>query len=165
MLKKYFTEEEINIIKNEDDLIKKSLYVINILFNNIKDKEGEPYINHLLYVGNNLNNSRLKVLGYMHDTLEDINIEKEDLIELGFPIDIVLDLDLLTRKSNMTYDEYIDNILNSNNYDVINVKYVDMSHNYNMNRISKLDIKLQNKFINKYKEPYKKLCEKLGKEI
>ena len=39
--------EDIELIRKEDDLIDKSIIIVSKLFKGKKDKEGKPYLNHL----------------------------------------------------------------------------------------------------------------------
>ena len=66
--------EDIELIKKEDDLIDKSIIIVNKLFKDKKDKEGKPYINHLYYVMNSFSTYKEKVVGLMHDTIEDTSM-------------------------------------------------------------------------------------------
>ena len=50
----YLSKEEYNTIKDEKNLYKKALSLVSILFKNKLDKEGEPYLNHLIRVSNNV---------------------------------------------------------------------------------------------------------------
>ena len=54
MLKKLLGDKY-NIIKNEDNLEEKANQLVNILFVNKLDKGRKPYIDHLLFIKNNVN--------------------------------------------------------------------------------------------------------------
>lgn len=155
--------EDIELIKKEDDLIDKSLIIINKLFKDKKDKEGKPYINHLYYVMNSVSTYEEKVVGLMHDTIEDTSMSLFGLMRLGYPIDILKSINLLTHYKEIPYDKYIDNLINSGDITAINVKYADMTHNLNEERLSILPIEVKERLVKKYSEPYKKLIKKIEK--
>lgn len=164
MIRNLFTEEEIELIKREDDLIDKSLIIVSKLFKDKVDKQGVPYIEHLYYVMNHVDTYEQKVLGILHDSIEDTELTLIDLKELGYPEEILNCLDLLTHKRDVSYLEYINHIIESNNLDVIKVKFVDMSHNYNIERLSCLPLEVQFKLVKKYREPYKLLKKSLERD-
>lgn len=156
-----FTLKEIYEIKMEDDLIDKSIMIVSKLFRKKKDKQGIPYIKHLYFVMNHVDTYEEKIIGLLHDIIEDTYINVSDLKNFGYPENIIQDILLLTYDKTISYDEYINNILKSNNLAVIKVKYADMTHNCDIERLSKLPLDVQSKLNKKYCEPYKLLTKKL----
>ena len=75
MLNKYFTEEEILNLKNNKDLLEKSLDLILKLFNDKTDKEGIPYIVHLMMVYKGVSSYNEKIIALLHDVLEDTMVQ------------------------------------------------------------------------------------------
>lgn len=147
---------ELLLIKDD---YKRSLTLVEYLFKDKKDKEGDPYINHLLRVSNKLNNINTKIAGLLHDTIEDTSITFEDLHSLGFNEDIITLVKLVTndkipilnRNDMLTkYHNKITSILESNNIEAIKLKYSDMSDNFNQDRLNKLDNKTKELLVEKY---------------
>ena len=101
-------------IKQESDLEKKATDIVNILFDGKFDKGRKPYIEHLLYIRDNVNTKNQRIIGLLHDTIEDLNIKKEELIDVGFPENIVDVIEILSRKSKPKedYNDYIERIIN-----------------------------------------------------
>lgn len=97
------------------------------------DKGGKPYINHPIKVANSLNNKEQKIIAYLHDVLEDTEITKENLLELGLPQKIVHSIDVITKKENVSYDDYL-NIVKSD-INARTVKIADIKHNMDISRI------------------------------
>lgn len=162
-----FNEHELELIKREDDLIDKSIIIVSKLFKEKKDKEGKPYLNHLYFVMNNVSLYEEKVVGLLHDVIEDTPLNLCDLEYLGYPKEIVKSISILTHNKDIPYEEYISKILKSNDKTAIRVKYADMTHNCDKKRLSSLSFELQHKLEKKYDIPYKKLTkriEKIGKE-
>jgi (p)ppGpp synthase/HD superfamily hydrolase len=120
------------------------------------DKGGQPYILHPLRVMFSLDTEKEKIVGVLHDVIEDTNITYEYLIMNGFDgeTEILEGIRSVTRKENETYDEFIDRaILNLIGR---KVKLADLQDNMDINRIS-------NPTENDYKrlEKYKKAKERL----
>ena len=144
-------------VTNEHDLMFKANVLITELFKDSYDKEGVPYINHLYYVIDTLDTLEEKIVGALHDTVEDTDVTLDDLTAMGFPKNIVNSIRILTRDKSIPYSEYIDNIINSNDIVAIKVKKVDMSHNMNRTRLNRLDSDTRTRLITKYTPEYEKI--------
>ena len=151
-------KENFEFIKNIDDLVKKATMIANIFFKDKKDKGGYPYLGHLQYVSNGFDDTNHKVVGLLHDVIEDTVVSKTILKELGFPDNIINAIDILTRKTE-DYSSYIDSIVNSNNLLAIDVKMKDLEHNMDITRISN-PTEEDRKRIEKYKKSFEKLEKK-----
>ena len=95
------------------DMYSKAELIVRAVFKNIRDKGGNPYLDHLYYVSDNLKDINMKIVGLLHDLIEDTDITYNDLLEVGFTKNIIDAVELLTKKEE--YDKYIDRIINSNN--------------------------------------------------
>jgi len=153
-------KENIEFLKNCEDLLKKATLLVNITFEGMIDKGGYPYINHLQFVSNKGTDEDRKIVGMLHDVLEHTVVSKTILLELGFPEYIVEAVDILTNK-NEDYDTYIDRIVSSENDIAIEVKLSDLEHNMDISRMPnpKNEDYLR---IQKYKKAYDKLIKKRG---
>lgn len=93
------------------------------------DLDGNPTILHPLAVGMMGRNDLERVVGFLHDVVEDTRYDFSDLEELGFS-DLVIDtLRLLTHDKQTPYMEYIKRICESGNEVAVNVKINDLKHN------------------------------------
>lgn len=156
-------QETITLIKREDDLLEKAIILVNNLFKNSTDKQGKPYIEHLYYVSDNLESYEEKIVGMLHDIIEDTYVDEKLLLVFGFPKNIVESVLLLTKNKNISYDEYIENIIKSNNLIALKVKKTDMMHNMNKDRLNSLEEKTRKKLEKKYTNNYKKIVTALEK--
>ena len=154
-------KENFEYIKNIEDELKKASMLANLLFEDKKDKGGYSYIGHLQFVSNKGQNEDEKIVGLIHDVIEDTVVSKTILKELGFRDKIVDAVELLTRKTD-DYYEYIDSIINSNNLLAITVKMYDLSHNMDISRIPNPTDEDYER-LDKYKKCYEKLEEKRNK--
>jgi len=166
-LLKYFTEEELEQLKDWK-LYSKSLLLVSRMFFFKKDKAGKPYINHLLRVSDKMKTIDGKVAALLHDVVEDIEgVTFEELIEFGIPNHIIEVLKLVTKEKvgqTLTqeqklqkYNEEINKIIASKNLLALELKLADMSDNYNPSRLKQLDEEKQKWFNEKYGENIKKL--------
>lgn len=145
------------LVKNEKNLFSKALIVATEMFKDKYDKEGIPYINHLYYVSDNVNTLDEKVVGLLHDLIEDTDATYEDLEEVGFPDNIINSIKILTRDKSIPYPIYINSIINSNDMVAIKVKKIDMTHNMKRERLNKLDVIERNRLTQKYSKEFDKL--------
>lgn len=88
-----------------------------------KDKHGLPYFDHLERVAER---TQFKAVAYLHDILEDTVATAESLRNLGFPEDIIADVEILTRRSEETYAAFIERVGASKSEVAITVKLADL---------------------------------------
>lgn len=117
------------------------------------DKCGQPYWIHPFTVGmqsfNPYGSEELlsfAIVGLLHDIPEDTELSVDDvatLIELTE--EETTALRLLTHTDNMSYDEYIDSIIESENEIALTVKLYDLLHNMDLDRFTEADMVLTEK--------------------
>lgn len=93
------------------------------------DLDGNPTILHPLAVGMMGNNDLERVVGFLHDVVEDTEYTFEDIEAEGFSVEVIEALKLLTHDKETPYMEYIKRICKSGNRAAINVKLNDLRHN------------------------------------
>ena len=93
------------------------------------DLDGNPTILHPLAVGMMGNTDTERIVGFLHDIVEDTRYTFEDLIDEGFSDEVISALRLLTHNKQTSYMKYIENICRSGNQTAINVKINDIKHN------------------------------------
>ena len=150
-----------------DQLKEKSDYeraekIAEAMFDGAEDKEGKPYIDHLRFVSEQLESEEGKIVGLLHDLIEDTDTTLLELQELGFSEHVLYCLDLLTKVKGTSYSEYIDRIILSGDEIAIRVKEADMRNNMDPERIANLSPEYQEKFRLKYPPQYEKLKKKIG---
>ncbi len=100
------------------------------------DLAGEPYIIHPLTVSNMVNGEKAKIVALLHDVFEDSNYSKFDLKGM-FSKDILDALDLLTRKPNEDYFDYIKKL--ASNELARKVKLADLKNNMDITRLKNIN--------------------------
>ncbi len=115
-----------------------------------------PYIEHPFRVMNAGHTLQEKIVGVLHDVVEDSEWTLQQLTEEGFSKEIVDGVDAMTRRDNESYDEYIQRVLK--NPVAIRVKMNDLTDNMDIRRWQEVQYhdlaRLQ-----KYLEAYKLLTE------
>lgn len=161
-LNTYFTEEELNQLIAMDDLPKKALIIIRKVYQDKKDLSGNPECWHFIAVGDAFEDEERKTVGYLHDIVEDGYITFKDLLLVGFPVPIVNTLRILNYDKSVfkSYEEYITNIIDSNDIKALDVKNADMLHN--LSRMSALEESERIHRENKYHKQRPRIVEKIG---
>ena len=142
-------------------MFEKAEELIKKLFDGKVDKGGYPYLEHLHEVSNRVEGDDAKLIGLLHDTLEDTEMTREELLKLGYSEHIVSSIEVLTRKEKEDYSDYIDRIVASNNKDALNVKLADLNHNMDISRIKNPTIKDFDRIEKRYRPAYIKISNKL----
>lgn len=163
-MNKYLDEDQYEVIKNSDNLIFKALELVTTLFENDVDKGGFPYILHLMYVYKHVSSIDEKVVALLHDVIEDKDVKSEDLLDLGFPKDIVDDVMMLTRVKPMEYNDYIDRIIKEGSIRALHVKLADLENNMDITRIKNPTVKDMERVQKRYIPTHEKIMNRL-KEI
>ena len=168
----YFSYEDLEKIYKMDDLYLKAKIIVAEVFKDKFDKEGKPYLGHLLRVSDKLEEETERIAGLLHDILEDTDIPYEDLLGIGFSSEILDIVQLVTKEKINTknlskkeklliYSSKIDSIINSGNIHAVRVKEADMADNYDLNRLKNLSKEQQVWFHEKYSRQLDKLRKKL----
>jgi len=70
------------------------------------DKTGLLYITHPMRVSNNCNKQKDKIVGLLHDVIEDTNCTLEILRMKRFPTECVMSVDAISRRSGEDENDY-----------------------------------------------------------
>ena len=118
------------------------------------DKAGQPYIDHPLRVMNMGTTDEEKIVGALHDVVEDSNWTFEELAAEGFSNEVVDALRCITKLSeNEPYDKVIQRV--KANPLAAKVKLYDLTDNMDIRRlayISEKDVKRLRKYLKAYRQ-------------
>ncbi len=106
-------------------------------FRGVQDKEGQPYVLHLLRVAMSVSDPDARIVGLLHDIVEDTDVTLDDLRSLTFSENIVGAVDCLTHRSNVSYCEYVMGI--QKNSIARACKIADLNDNYHLDRVAYRD--------------------------
>lgn len=115
--------------------------IATVAFHGMKDKGGRPYIEHCLRVEAKLPPEATideRCAAILHDVLEDTDLTDHDLYEAGMSERTVHLVEMLTRKKDTTYMDYIRDIKSTGDIGLINIKLADNADNSDPARIAQL---------------------------
>ncbi|MGK7927950.1 MAG: GTP pyrophosphokinase [Spirulina sp.] len=98
------------------------------------DKAGHPYIEHPLRVMAALSTVEEKIVGVLHDAIEDSALTLETLQALGFSSPCIEAIAAITQQPGEDYQTYCDRLMT--NELALTVKIADMTDNMNLSRIA-----------------------------
>ena len=110
---------------------------------------------------NNVTSEDAKIVGLLHDVLEDTETTREDLLEMGYSEFTVSTIEILTRGAKEDYDDYIERIIKSNNKIALEVKLADLKHNMDISRIKNPTPKDLERVEKRYRKAFIKISNKL----
>lgn len=134
-------------------LINKAIKLCYEVHKDQYDKSGIPYVFHPMHLAEEFLDEDLIIVALLHDVLEDSKLKTSDLLQMGFNEKCVEAIDLLTRKKEVSYMEYIRTL--KHNFLAKEVKLADLRHNSNLNRLeskTEEDIKRVRKYQKAIKE-------------
>lgn len=99
-----------------------------------RSPEAEPYIFHPLRVMLGFLDPIEQMAAVLHDTIEDTSLEINDLVEAGYPVEVVTAIECLTHHDGETYGHYIERV--AMNDVARRVKIADLKENLANNRRS-----------------------------
>ncbi len=103
-------------------------------FRGVVDKEGQPYILHLMRVSMSVDQPEARIVGMLHDIVEDTDVTLENLKALGFSSSVVNAVDCLTHRSGVSYCDYVVRIRSDSLASVC--KAADLNDNYRLDRVA-----------------------------
>jgi (p)ppGpp synthase/HD superfamily hydrolase len=98
-----------------------------------KDRSGEPYILHPLYVMGKMDTHESRIVAILHDVIEDTPWTLDKLRKEGFSEEIISAIDHITRRDGESYLDYIHRV--ATNPLARKVKLADLEHNMDLRRL------------------------------
>lgn len=124
------------------------------------DKGGNPYISHPEFVADHLDTVEEKIVGWLHDVLEDTDFNRDVLLKL-FGQEIMDSLECVTRRPDESWWNYIGRV--ATNPIAIRVKMADLIHNMDLSRIKDRELdEVDFRRVKRYQETYNWLAEKIA---
>lgn len=121
------------------------------------DKLGDEYIHHPRSVARRVDQSNTAAVAaaLLHDVVEDSEMTPVDLADRGIPAGVIAAVELLTRRDDVSSDEYYAAIVKDSV--ALEVKLADLADNTDPARFGLLDEATQRKLIAKYTKAYRSL--------
>ena len=134
--------------------LKRAIEIATLAHKGQVDKAGEDYINHPLRVMNAGKTENEKIVGVLHDVIEDTDWTFDALLAEGFPVHIVDALRCITKLSDdEPYDEFIERVKTKPL--AVAAKINDLTDNMDVRRYKELsdwDVKRLKKYLKAYQE-------------
>ena len=113
------------------------------------DKAEVDYIEHPIYVANQVDTEEEKAVALLHDVIEDSSVSAEELLQAGLPETVVTAVQVLTKKKEQDYQTYLETV--KKNPLARLVKLADLKHNSDLSRLSSITEKDRER-LKKYKK-------------
>ena len=134
--------------------LNRAIEIATIAHEGATDKYGAPYINHVTRVMNMGQTDNEKIVGVLHDVIEDTHWTFEDLEKEGFSKEVIDALKCVTKTSeDEDYAEFIARV--KINPLAVKVKLNDLTDNLDIKRMPEVlesDLKRLNKYLKAYNE-------------
>ena len=117
-------------------LTKKALRLCFDAHKDQTDKTGLPYVFHPFHLAEQMSDELSTVCALLHDVVEDTDYTLESLAEMGFPIEVIEVLALLTHDPSIPYLDYVKKL--SINKTAKEIKLADLKHNSDLSRLDKI---------------------------
>ena len=120
------------------------------------DKSGMPYVFHPFHLAEQMTDELTTVTALLHDVVEDTPYTLDDLRGMGFPVEVIGALSLLTHDPSVPYLDYVARI--SSDPIAKAVKLADLRHNSDLTRLDAVDEKALQR-VEKYRTAIQLLTE------
>lgn len=145
-------------LMTKEELLFKAINIATEAHRGQTDKYGAPYIGHVMRVVNYCRTLDEKIIGALHDVVEDApDWTFERLTAEGFGA-YVYELDCLTKREGEDYDIFLSRTLQSEL--AVRVKLCDLQDNMDLRRVNRALAEKDLKRMNKYLKAYRYLTEK-----
>ena len=115
------------------ELVKLAQIIATGAHNGQVDKGGQSYIEHPKAVVSFVETEDEKTVAWLHDVVEDTDVELIDLVLIGFPLRIVNAVDAITHRKGEDRRVYLNRV--ANDPIAVRVKLADLMHNSDLTRI------------------------------
>ena len=102
----------------------------------MNDPDGNSYLEHAMRVMDKMDTEEEKIVAVLHDVIEDTELTLGELVEAGFSRQVVDSVEQLTKRPDVTYYDYIDDISGSEL--ATKVKIAEIEDNLDVARVRKM---------------------------
>lgn len=118
------------------------------------DRSGAPYMLHPLRVMCRLTTEHERIVGVLHDVVEDTNWTFEDLKREGFSEELLTTLDCVTKREGEAYEDFVER--SASNPLARRVKLADLEDNMDVRRLNEVTPRDTERF-ERYRKAWKRL--------
>lgn len=124
-------------------MLKRAVEIARKTFEDMVDEHGKPYIEHTMRVISKMDTEEERLVAALHDVVEDSEISLRDLQGEGFSHEVIEAVGMLTKRTDMTYFDYIDDI--SCSPLATKVKIAEIEDNKDEKRVSRMSFQTYNR--------------------
>jgi (p)ppGpp synthase/HD superfamily hydrolase len=125
----------------------------------VRDRGGQPYVLHPLRLMMKMETEAERMVAVLHDLVEDTPVTLASLRSQGFPDEVVVAIDCLTRRQDETYAQFIERI--RPNALASRVKLADLEDNMNVLRLPVVTAEDGSR-LTKYRAAWSRLKDRSG---
>lgn len=142
--------------------LSRAIALASMLFTHKTDRGGKPYILHCLQVMYGVEHlgQEAMIAAVLHDVIEDTHYTDRMLLDEGYTATEVVIVDLLSKPDDMSYEDFIQRLVDSGNKIAIMIKMADIEHNSDVTRLKGIRDKDFDR-IKKYHKAYLQLKDAL----
>jgi (p)ppGpp synthase/HD superfamily hydrolase len=118
------------------EMFAKAVEIATKAHHGAKDRYGEPYILHPLRVMARLKSDDERIVGILHDVVEDTDWTFDDLRREGFPDELLAALDCVTKREGEPYEKFVER--SASNSTARSVKIADLEDNMDIRRMPEI---------------------------
>ncbi len=130
-------------------MLDKALEIAKAAHKGQVDVGGAEYINHPIEVAEHCEDEDAKIVALLHDVIEDSEVTLDDLRSQGFKDEIIEAIDIISGRSGIGYDEYLQSIKDNDLARVVKIQ--DLIHNSDLSRLRVVRDKDRNR-VKRYEE-------------
>lgn len=120
-------------------MLKKAIEIATEALQGKQEENGLPYVEHSLRVMEKMDTEEEKIVAVLHDVVEDSELSMADLEAYGFSRTVLEAVEQLTKRKDMTYYEYIEDISCSEL--ATKIKIAEVEDNKDVVRVNKMSFK------------------------
>ena len=117
-------------------MLSKAIGIATNAFQGVIDAKGNPYIDHAMRVMSKMDTEEEKIIAVLHDVVEDTEMTLHELQEAGFSRTVLDTIGMLTKKPDMKYFDYIEDIHSSEL--ASKIKIAETEDNQDIMRVRKM---------------------------
>jgi (p)ppGpp synthase/HD superfamily hydrolase len=125
------------LLMNDEELLEKAIGIAVNAHRGQKDRYQAPYILHPLRVMSRLDTTTERIVGILHDVVEDTDWTLEGLKREGFPPMVLTALNCVTKRKGEQYEDFVKR--SSSNPVAIRVKLADLEDNMDLRRMPQVN--------------------------
>lgn len=124
------------------EMLSKAIEIAEKSLKGKTDQNGRSYMDHTLRVVSKMDTETEKIVAALHDVVEDGDVSLHELQDQNFSREVIDAVGMLTKRADMTYFDYIDDVSCSEL--ATKVKIAEVEDNQDVFRVKKMSFQTYN---------------------